>query len=569
MHVVSRVAGLLAVGFGVLASTVAGCADGGSGRAPDSGPGGGGIDSGGGNGEVDAGRDDEPDAWSGDAGELLPQRCNPDYAFFEDEFGRQAYCIYVATTGSDETGEGTADAPYATISHGIEVAVARGAATGRVHAVAVSKGTYRERVVIENGTSVYGQFDAEDRWSRDDANETIIESATVENDRIEGVVAEGVSAPTVFEGFTIVAGPAPAESRNVDVYGVRVADSTPVLPELGGLVLRELRVEAGAGSPGDDGIAGTDGEDGVQGARGTDGTKANGNSQPGGPGAVSVCAGITLDRTRGGDGGSGGGDDLAGCGTGPDDARSGGSPPSLTSCGGGTAGDSCSCAVPVDHDGDPGGPGNACATEAAVNGDPASAPTVRGSVVDGLWAPRAGFAGNDGEAGFGGSGGGGGGSGCDAGGYGRTGGGGGGGGSGGCGGLGGGGGRAGGSSFALFVSGSGIAVPGCSFTSGDGAAGGGGAAGGLGGDAGAGGEPGAGGYAGGVGGAGQPGGIGGSGAGGPGGSSIAALLCESDVDGLDLGALEEGAAGAAGAAPARGVAGIAGVAARVVDGCEL
>ncbi|MEZ4340640.1 MAG: hypothetical protein R3B82_28805, partial [Sandaracinaceae bacterium] len=437
------------------------------------------MDAGGG---VDAGRD---------AGDVpLPERCNPEVEYFEDEFGRQAYCIFVATSGDDATGDGTVTMPFATIGHGIEVAIARGVATGHVHAVAVSKGTYDERLVLANGISVYGQFDADDMWSRDAANETIIETRAVVDGRIEGVVADGITAPTVLEGFTIRAQAALVETRDIDVYGVRVAASEPVLADLGGLILRDLDVEAGHAAAGADGVVGATGDPGLIGERGEDGDKMNGDVSPGGGGAAAICAMVTIEATRGGTGGVGGGDDAMGCGTYREDAAPGSAPMAATTCAGGLAGDACSCVSPIDYDGEPGGTGNLCGAGPSADGTDATASATHGAIVDGVWVASAPRDGVDGAHGLGGSGGGGGGSGCDATGYGRTGGGGGGGGSGGCGGLGGGGGHAGGSSFALFVADSHIAAPGCTFQSRNGGLGGAGA---LGGDGGAGGEGGPGG----------------------------------------------------------------------------
>jgi hypothetical protein len=521
-------------------------------------------------GETDAGQpevDAGTDAGATDGGVPLPERCNADFEYFEDEFGRQAYCVFVAASGDDLNGEGTVDDPYRTITYGIQVAVARGVATGRVHAVAVSRGTYEGRVVLANGISVYGQFDADDRWSRSSANETILTNARIEDGRIETLVAEDISAPTVIEGFTVRAGPAPSSMLDVDVVGVRVADSRPVLPELGGLILRDLDVTAGAASAGSDGLPGDPGEDGEQGETGDWGDKTTGDRTPGGDGAVSICETITIEETRGGEGGEGGGDNAMGCGTYRNDAQTGLPPPALSSCAGGTAGGACSCAE-IGYSGSAGGTGNVCGAP-ADSGDPGVVASIHGTVVDGLWVSRPGNPGTNGLHGVGGSGGGGGGSGCDAVGYGTTGGGGGGGGSGGCGGIGGEGGRSGGSSFGLLVSGSTISAPESTFASGDAGDGGAGAIGGDGGAGGPGGPRGEGGYDGGDGGVGQIGGAGGTGAGGPGGSSIGALVCDSDVEGLEIGQLTAGAAGDPGAAALGGASGIAGVSAPVFFGCEL
>ena len=550
---------------GLSSLVVMGCAGGGG--APRDAGGGGDVDAGAGldaGGAVDAGFDagDPPDA-----SERLPERCNAELEYFMDEFGRRAYCIFVSTDGDDETGDGTVMAPFRTIGHGVEVAVAQGAATGNVHAVAVSRGTYEERVELANGISVYGQFDADDMWSRDPANETIVQNREVVDGRIEGVVADGISAPTVLEGFTITARTALVEWRDVDVYGVRVADSAPVVEDLGGLVLRDLTVEAGHAARGSDAEAGAPGDPGVVGEPGEPGVTSSGDGVTGGRGGAAICQSVTVEATRGGTGGTSGGDDAMGCGTYREDAAPGSPPDAAPSCMGGTAGDACSCVSPIDYDGEPGGPGNTCASTAASAGAAATAATTRGEVLDGLWVASPPADGANGGHGVGGSGGGGGGSGCAAGGYGPTGGGGGGGGSGGCGGLGGGGGLPGGSSFALFVHASEIAAPGCSFQSRNGGDGGAAAAGGAGGAGGMGGAGGTGGYAGGLGGTGQAGGDAGAGAGGVGGSSVGALICDGDVADLELESIDAGIGGAGGAAVTGGAPGIDGFESRVLFDC--
>lgn len=540
-----------------------GCA-GGGGAPRDAG---GSVDAG---AELDAGGGTDAGFDAGDpldASEVLPERCNAEFEYFMDEFGRRAYCIFVSTDGDDEMGDGTVRAPFRTIAHGVEVAVAQGASTGNVHAVAVSMGTYEERLVLANGISVYGQFDADDMWSRDPGNETIVQNREVVDGRIEGVVAEAISAPTVLEGFTIDAQTALVEWRDVDVYGVRVVDSSPVVEDLGGLVLRDLTVEAGHAAAGSDGGVGAAGDPGVGGEPGDPGITSSGDGVAGGRGGAAICASVTIEATRGGTGGTSGGDDAMGCGTYREDAAPGSPPDAMPSCMGGAAGDACSCVSPIDYDGEDGGPGNTCATGAATAGAAATAATTHGEVLAGLWVASAPVDGADGAHGVGGSGGGGGGSGCAAAGYGPTGGGGGGGGSGGCAGVGGGGGSSGGSSFALFVQASEIAAPGCAFQSRNGGDGGAAAAGGDGGGGGTGGAGGSGGYAGGIGGTGQAGGGGGAGAGGVGGSSVGALICDSEVAELDLDAIAAGIGGAGGAAVPGGAAGVDGFASRVLFDC--
>lgn len=555
----------------LLSLSIVGCADGEGGRGPR-------TDAGGDGAVADAPvvRPDAPFATADaprdtgpDAPMLAPTQCNPDLAYFEDTTGRRVYCIFVATSGDDDDNDGTSESPFRTISHALEVAVAQSVATGHVHAVAVSLGRYDERVVLANGVSVYGQFDASRRWTRDPSYETVIASQVVVDEHVEAVLAEGISAPTTVEGFTILASTPPSAPLGTDVYGVRVIDSTPVLEDLGGLELIGVRIAANEGRAGRVGATGDAGDLGVIGGTGPAGTTARGDATAGGAGSVAVCRGMTIESTRGGRGGTGGGDDAMGCGTYREDASAGLAPPGLASCAGGGAGDACSCVSPIDYDGTAGGDGQSCATGAATAGTAAMTSVERGTVVGSLWTGNDGAIGGDGAHGVGGSGGGGGGSGCAAGGWGPTGGGGGGGGSGGCGGAGGGGGQSGGSSFGLFAVDSEFAFVSSEAESGAGGLGGTGGMGGSGGRGGMRGPGGSGGYSGGRGGEGQSGGLGGPGAGGPGGSSVAVFLCRSTADGLDLGALMQGTAGEGGAAASGGAPGVAGMTARLIDACEL
>lgn len=501
-----------------------------------------------------------------DTGDALPSQCKPGFSGFIDEFQREASCIFVAESGDDTTGDGSADAPVRSIARALELAVARSAGTGKVHAVAVSKGTYNERLDLVNGVSIYGGFDADNDWERAASNETLILSSEPEAGRIEGLVAEGITAPTVVEALTLRVGSTDS-LEDTDVYGARVVNSTPALPELGGLILRDLIVEAGDGFPGADGVTGSKGDDGKIGGTGDDGDNdAGGAATPGGSGAVSICDQITVEHTRGGDGGIGGGDGEWGCGTfATTPASAGDPPPALTSCQGGSEGDACGCF----DGGAGGGEGNVCANGAAGKGVDATASSVRGSIDGGVWVGQPGADGGAGDPGVGGSGGGGGGTGCDAFAWGTTGGGGGGGGSGGCGGTGGMGGQSGGSSFGLFVVDSTFAAPDSSFSSGAAGDGGSGAAGGPGGGGGPAGPAGSGGFAGGLGGVGQSGGAGGSSGGGAGGNSIGALLCNADVADLNLSAVTEGAAGVGGPAVSGGPAGVEGLATKVLFNCTL
>lgn len=486
--------------------------------------------------------------------------------------------IFVATNGSDEYGEGSYQLPFATIGRGIQVAKGRSDFLGVDYYVAVAAGTYNERVYLEEGVHVHGGYARTlDRpWPRASNNVTRVRATNVINSRIEAVVADGISKRTVFDHFVVETGNMPSSVAGGSVYGVRVVNSTHV-------ELRNLQVHAGNASDGTAGAAGATGAGGASGKAGTHGNNVSRGSRAGGGdgGYVSCPTGRSTRGGKGGDGGYDGNAAVCGARTEP----TAGAAPDGVACNVGSAGAGArSCGGPNSSSG---GTGQSCSPATTPNGEPASLPTLRGSVsAGGVWSGTAGLSnGTHGENGVGGSGGGGGGGG-DCGTLCRGGnGGGGGGGSGGCGGLPGKGGTAAGSSFGLFVyNSSSIAVEKSHFTSGSGGAGG---AGGAGGHGGAGGGGGAGGNAGsssnpswaidvkaaasgGRGGSGRAGGRGGGGSGGSGGVSVAQLVCNSSVSGISNATGTPGNAGAGGSGGSpNGRNGLVGIASAYSSACSF
>ena len=553
---------IMAAGLMLVACRIEEAAAPGTGTGSDSGTGSG---SSGSAGTADSGNLDDTGTagMEGSTGPgLSSDPCDPTQPAFVDEFGREATCVYVATTGDDIEGDGSPDAPLATISRGIEVAQEQSAG-GVVIAVAVAGGTYAERVVLAGGVSVYGGFASESGWSRDGA-ETIVSVQSISDGRVEGMFATGIAAPTVVDRVTVHAGTEPIDEPTFDVYAIRIVQCDPASPEIGGLVLRDVVAVAGPAGYGMAGELGPAGAGGVAGDPGNPGHNDD-DTIPGAAAGVSICNDELAPMTAGGNGGTGGGDGAWGCGTFEETATAGLAPPAATACSGGGAGDACGCT----SSGEGGGPGSQCIAEPAEDGSPGPAAVVRGTVNDaGLWIASLGMDGSPGDNGVGGSGGGGGGSGCDAIDWGQTGGSGGGGGSGGCAGAGGLAGTPGGSSFGLLVFDSHVALPGSGFTAGDGGWGGDGGLGGAGGTGGAGGPGGDGGYDGGTGGTGQAGGAGGPGAPGSGGSSIGVLSCVSVIDELDVTAAADGAPGMAGTVR-KGANAPDGLSAAVIEECEL
>lgn len=477
----------------------------------------------------------------------------PDDEFFDsncDEIdGDVAEMVFVDASSGSDANAGTRESPLATISTGIQSAL-----DGGKTRVAVSSGEYRERVVLRDGISVHGGYDAADDWSRADDHHARV--VRLRNDltgtRVEGISANDIVSDTIFERLTVVAGEGQAPSgAAISIIGMRLVDSPA-------LTLRHLDVSTGRASSG---AAGSTGAAGTGGNRGGDATGRSGASGAGN----TTCNGSADTSTAGGPGGNGGYDNIhLACGG--TVAPQNGSPPPYavwvgcaTAGGQGTSANSCG-----DTNASNGGNGEACGTGGG-DGSPATSSVRLGQISADVWSPARGNSnGHRGDSGHGGGGGGGGGGGdadtCVGG---ANGGGGGGGGSGGCGGAPGTGGYGGGASIALLaIRSAGFSVTASSFRSGTGGAGGGGGNGGAGGEGGGRGHGQTGGTTatngcapfgtsdprnganGGEGGKGQNGGRGGGGQGGPGGPSIGVMLCESSHSGTVTAI--SGAGGAAG-----------------------
>jgi hypothetical protein len=392
----------------------------------------------------------------------------PDLAFIDSNCdgidGSVQGAVFVDTLSGNDANPGTLAAPKKTIQAGIAAA----AAAMPVKQVYVSKGTYAEAVMLSNGVSVYGGYDAASNWARSSSNIMNIVSPTT-----VGVSAENLSQPTEIQLLRIQSAAASGMAVNGDgqsSYGVRIVNSP------GSVTVRACTIVTGAGS---DGASGTTGSTGTAGGNG-------GNAS----GTTAGGAGTSACGATGGAGGPG-----VGC-TGPGISGGNGTqaPGGGSSAPGGAGGASGSCSLtstsnggpapPVGSSGGPGAPGT-------NGGAGADFGTMN---VQGNYLPPPG---SNGGAGTPGGGGGGGGSGggtahatnffctnCTC----ISSGGGGGGGGGGCGGAGAGGGRGGGGSFAVAIVASNVTVEATSMFTGPGGGGGLGGDGGLGGGAGGGGN---------------------------------------------------------------------------------
>ncbi|HOU54850.1 MAG TPA: hypothetical protein PLQ97_13060 [Myxococcota bacterium] len=405
-----------------------------------------------------------------------------------------------AATGDDQDNFlGDRGHPFKTISAAIAFAASREDRRD----VFVSRGQYREQVILAEGVNLYGGYDAAGNWQRNiERNKTQISWDGAEPSAVRAVVAMNIIGATDFDGFYVKA--ASASLSGSSSYGMYVYHCS------GGLRIRNNTIEGGNGA---DGRGGRDGTYGLNGTNGGTGSNSfeyencsflcnvadyNANAVPGN-GGTSPCG------QNGGKGGRGGKSDQSGEAgvAGQVNGGAQGSAGGPQSRGG---------------DGQPGRSGN--------SGSRGSGGAPGGGLnPSSLWVPANGQDGGDGEHGRGGGGGGGGGgdSGCSFGIFlcksaGASGGGGGG---GGCGGIGGKGGSGGGSSFGLFVLEASPVIERnvlASQNGGNGGYGGAGGEGGKGGQAGAGGSPvDDDGGAGGNGGKGGDGGRGGAGGGGAGG----------------------------------------------------
>jgi hypothetical protein len=174
-------------------------------------------------------------------------------------------CMRVSPFGNDVTGDGSPGAPFRTIGVGITRAAAM--SVPRV-CVAVASTcapgatvTYPEAVIMENGVSVYGQYESTG-WSRCANTSTVISAQNargvcfgpavssrtiLDGFRIDGQAAASTAAAITVEGSTgALISNNVIDSGAVSVsYGVNVVDSsgTPATP-----TIYHNRITGGAGS---------------------------------------------------------------------------------------------------------------------------------------------------------------------------------------------------------------------------------------------------------------------------------------------------------------------------------
>ncbi len=320
--------------------------------------------------------------------------------------GDESDAVFVTSSGTDSATCGPLAEPCATVQYGIDRASLLG-----VQGVYVAAGDYAESVVLSDGVSLYGGYDATDGWSRNPA--TNVSRVTGNDGDIEGraltLLADAISAPTIVADMTLVGpdavGTLPG-GQGRSSYVVVVRNSTGTLSIWGNTI------QAGAGTAGTAGADGT-AASGAPAAGGGIGQAADSFAAAcddtsrgnGGSGATSVLPGAA-----GGAGGLGGTMDTD-CSNYPltfDATATAGQPGSnaQTSGGGfgigGSGGPVCS----------PGNPG--LAGQAGSDGSPGVGAAPGGLLIGDFWYAADGVAGSVGSDGTGGGGGSGSG-GCDAG----------------------------------------------------------------------------------------------------------------------------------------------------------
>ena len=194
--------------------------------------------------------------------------------------------VFVSPAGEDTATSGPIWEPCRTISWGIWRAEAGSGAL-----VVVACGVYTETVTLQDGISVEGGYNTS--FSMRDLTglrATIFPGGNLNHT----VLADGVTRPTVFEGF-VVQGPTVSAAGQSSV-AIKVVDCGA------GLQILDNLVYAGRGG---DGVRGADGGDGVA---GVDGIPGNGavadtagvNPNWGGEGGYFLAGGINVSGGEGG-----------------------------------------------------------------------------------------------------------------------------------------------------------------------------------------------------------------------------------------------------------------------------
>ncbi|HET9955642.1 MAG TPA: hypothetical protein VFQ61_14105 [Polyangiaceae bacterium] len=164
----------------------------------------------------------------------------------------ERYGVFVAPEGDDELGDGSRSAPFGSLQHALEVAVR--VQRSRVFACATA-GAFEEALAVDealDGAALYGGFSCDD-WSR------VEQRTRVESPESWGARSEGLRRGFTAEDIEWVA----ADAAQSTAEGTAESSVALWVLESKGIVLRRVRLQAGAGGDGAPGEAGQSGRDGA------------------------------------------------------------------------------------------------------------------------------------------------------------------------------------------------------------------------------------------------------------------------------------------------------------------
>jgi len=198
--------------------------------------------------------------------------------------GIAAEAVFVAPPplGNDNN-NGSISAPMATIGNAQQLTSAFRSS------LYVAQGTYNESVIVQNGVSIYGAYDASDTWAR-----AVDHTTTIIGQNGAAIAAASVSQATILDRLTVIAS-SPSDRGNSSI-------AINILSSGAGLEIRNCVIIAGDGSRGDDGVRGSNGSSGGNASGGSNGCDGCSSGGYGGNGGWSTCG------ANGGNGGRGGHD---------------------------------------------------------------------------------------------------------------------------------------------------------------------------------------------------------------------------------------------------------------------
>jgi len=172
---------------------------------------------------------------------------------FEDGFEVALGSAFFVSPQGLDTNPGTKVLPFQTINKGIATA-----ATDPVKkTVVVAGGTYSESISLVDGVSLFGQYQT-GTWTRDPANDTVINGAAAVNNHLRTVTASNIASATTLDGFVIYG--AVNATAGGNSYAIYISASSA------NLRISNNVIYGGRGGPGAAGPPGTNGSAGVDGA---------------------------------------------------------------------------------------------------------------------------------------------------------------------------------------------------------------------------------------------------------------------------------------------------------------